>query len=64
MLFLVFLHKIIPNCNVGDYKTAPFCIITYSCQFVKLVVQSCQVFLPDVYHRQQCQQPQQNIRQV
>ena len=30
MLFLVFLHKITPNCNVGDYKTAPFRIITYS----------------------------------
>lgn len=31
MLFLALLHKIAPNCKVGDYKTAPFSIITYSC---------------------------------
>ena len=30
MLFLVFLHKITPKCNLRDYKIAPFCIITYS----------------------------------
>ena len=30
MLFLVFSHKIAPNCKVRDYKTAHFCIITYS----------------------------------
>ena len=30
MLFLVFLHKITPNCKVKDYKTTPFRIITYS----------------------------------
>ena len=30
MLFLAFLHKITPNCKVRDYKTTPFCIITYS----------------------------------
>lgn len=30
MLFLAFSHKITPNCNLRDYKTALFCIITYS----------------------------------
>jgi len=30
MLFLAFLHKITQNCNLRDYKTAPFRIITYS----------------------------------
>ena len=30
MLFLAFLHKNTTNCKVRDYKTAPFCVITYS----------------------------------
>ena len=30
MLFLVFLHKITPNCNIRVYKTTHFRIITYS----------------------------------
>ena len=30
MLFLAFSHKITPNCNLRDYKTALFRIITYS----------------------------------
>ena len=41
MLFLAFLHKITPNCKVRDYKTAPFCIITYSFISPKYL---CEVF--------------------
>ena len=48
MLFLAFLHKITPNCDLRDYKTAPFCIITYS--FNSLIIVEYVEHIPAIWY--------------
>ena len=48
MLFLVFLHKITPKCNLRDYKTDPFRIITYS--FNSLIIVEYVEHIPAIWN--------------